>query len=81
MQMVKIQIPDRSDRAKTLGTLTVRGRVLCLPNNVFVVPEPALAVLQSLGVTYAERGRGGVDYAEKALPDSLARKTQRRATG
>jgi hypothetical protein len=81
MQMVKIQIPDRSDRAKTLGTLTLRGRVICLPNNVFVVPEPALEVLQSLGVTYDELGRGGMDYAEKALRDSLASKTQRRATG
>ena len=81
MQMVKIQIPERSDRAKTLGTLTLRGRVICLPDNIFVVPEPALEVLQSLGVAYAELGRGGMDYAEKALRDSLASKAQRRATG
>ena len=76
MQMVKIQIPDRSDRAKTLGTLTLRGRVVCLPDNVFVVPEPALQLLQSLGVTYEELGRGGLDYAEKALRDSLAAHVQ-----
>jgi hypothetical protein len=81
MQMVKIHIPDRGDRAKAVGTLTLRGRVVCLPDDVFVVPEPALEVLQSLGVTYKELGRGGLDYAEKALRDSLARKAQRRATG
>lgn len=75
MQMVKIRIPNRSDRAKTLGTLTLRGRVVCLPDNVFVVPEAALEVVQSLGVTYDELGRGGLDYAEKALRDSLASKS------
>ena len=81
MQMVKIRIPDRGDRTKALETLTLRGRVICLPDNIFVVPEPALEVLQSLGVTCKELGRGGLDYAEKALRDSLARKAQRRATG
>ena len=81
MQMVKIQIPDRSDRAKALGTLTLRGRVIGLRNNIFIVPEPALEVLDSLGVTYRELGRGGWDYAQKALRDSLTGKRQRRKTG
>jgi hypothetical protein len=72
MQMVKIQIPERAGRAKALEVLTLRGRVICLPEDVFVVPEPALKVLESLGVTYQELGRGGIDYAEKALRDSLA---------
>jgi hypothetical protein len=72
MQMVKIHISERSDRAKALETLTVRGRVICLPDDVFIVPELALAVLQSLGVAYQELERGGLDYAEKALRDSLA---------
>lgn len=72
MQMVKIQIPEREDRTKCLVELARRGRVVCLPDNVFVVPEPALALLQSLGVHHVELGRGGLDYAEKALRDSLA---------
>ena len=66
MQMVKIQIPERSDRVKALETLTLRGRMICLPDNVFIVPEPALEVLRSLGAGYQELGRGGSDYAEKA---------------
>ncbi|MBI2805167.1 MAG: hypothetical protein HYX68_09345 [Planctomycetes bacterium] len=73
MQMVKIHIPVRSDRAKALEALTVRGRVICLPENMFIVPEPALEMLQTLSVAYQELERGGFDYAEKALRDSLAR--------
>ena len=72
MQMVKIQIPERSERAKALVEAGRRGRVICLPDNVFIVPEPALALLHSLGITYQELGRGGLDYAEKALRDAAA---------
>jgi len=81
MHMVKIPIADRSDRAKALEALTLRGRVICLTDNNFIVPEPALEVLRSLGVTCEELERGGFDYAEKALRDSTASAIQRRATG
>ena len=74
MQMVKIRVPERSDRAKSLVEMARRGRVICLPDDVFVVPEPALELLQSLGVNYQELGRGGFDYSEKALRDSRAAK-------
>ncbi len=67
MQMVKIRVPERSDRARSLVELGRRGRVVCLPDDVFIVPEPAPELLQSLGVNYQELGRGGLDYAEKAL--------------
>ena len=72
MQMVKIHIPERKDRAIALEKLTLRGRVICLPDDIFIVPEPALEVLQSLTVAFKELERGGFDYAEKALRDSLA---------
>lgn len=81
MQMVKIQIPDRSERASALVEMGRRGRVICLPDEVLVVPEPALALLQSLGVGYQELGRGGIDYGEKALRDSLAAHAQRLPAG
>jgi hypothetical protein len=71
MQMVKIQIPDKSERTKAFATLIRRGRVICLPADTFIVPEPALDVLKELGVNYVELGRGGHDYAQKALRDSL----------
>jgi hypothetical protein len=81
MQMVKIHIPERSGRATALEALTLRGRVICLPDHMFIVPEPALEVLKSQGVAFHELERGGIDYAEKALRDSLAGAAQRRATG
>jgi hypothetical protein len=44
--------------------------VICLPDDVFVVHEQALDLLRSLGIKFVEQGRGGLDYAEKALRDS-----------
>jgi hypothetical protein len=72
MQMVKIQIPDKAQSARGFAALIRRGRVDCYRDDVYIVPEPALQVLQDMGVTYQELGRGGLDYAEKALRDSLA---------
>lgn len=71
MQMVKIRIASREDRSKSLVELARRGRIICLPDDEFVVPEPALDLLESLNVAYDELGRGGFDYAEKTLRDSL----------
>ena len=76
MQMVKIQIPDRDKCAKGFSALIRRGRVDCFKDNIFIVPEPALTVLQDLGVSYVELGRGGLDYAQKALRDSVAAPAQ-----
>jgi hypothetical protein len=78
MQLAKIQSPERADRVKSLPAMVRRGRVVCLPEDVFIVPEPALELLDSLGVGYQELGRGGLGYAEKALRDSITRPAQRR---
>jgi hypothetical protein len=76
VQMVKIQVPDREDCAKAFAALIRRGRVDCYPENTFIIPEPGLQVLQDLGVSYVELGRGGLDYAQKALRDSSAAPVQ-----
>ncbi|MSU80358.1 MAG: hypothetical protein EXS16_19980 [Gemmataceae bacterium] len=74
MQLIKIQIPDRQESAKALVQLSGRGRILCFADEVYIVPEPALALLSDLGITYLELGRGGLGYAEKALRDATAAK-------
>jgi hypothetical protein len=74
MQMVKIHIPDKSASAKALIELSGRGRVLCFADDVYIVPQPALDLLAKLGIGYQELGRGGLDYAEKALRDASAAK-------
>lgn len=74
--MVKIQIPDHEESARGFAAMLRRGRVDCYRDNVFIVPEPALELLQTLGITYIELGRGALDYAQKALRDSLAAPAQ-----
>lgn len=81
MQMVKIQIPDQSNRAAAMLEVSRRGRVDYYPEHVYMVPEPALEVLKQFGVAYCELGRGGFDYAEKTLRDAFAAGVQRRPAG
>jgi hypothetical protein len=76
MQMVKIQIPDRDECGKAFAALIRRGRVDCYQDNTFIIPEPGLQVLQEMGIAYLELGRGGLDYAQKALRDSSAAPVQ-----
>ena len=72
MQWIKIQIPDREECTKAFAAMIRSGRVDCYRDNVFIVPEPALELLSTLGVSYIKLGRGGLDYAQKALRDSAA---------
>ena len=81
MQMVKIQIPDKQESTRAMLELSRRGRVDCYADDVYVVPEAALDCLRGMGVHYQELGRGGIDYAEKTLRDTLAAHAQRRAAG
>lgn len=74
MQMVKIQIRDKRESAKALVEMSRRGRVDCYAEEVHIVPAPALELLTELGITYQELGRGGIDYAQKALRDASAAK-------
>ena len=75
MQMVKIQIPDRAESGRAMLEMSRRGKIDCYADEVYVVPEPALELLTSLRITYRELGRGGIDYAVKALRDACARST------
>ena len=74
MQMVKIQIPDKTESAKALVEMSRRGRVICFADDVYIVPEPVLELLSELMIAYQELGRGGFDYAEKAIRDASAAK-------
>jgi hypothetical protein len=67
MQMVKIQIPDRDDCSRAFAALIRRGRVDCYRDNTFIIPDPGLDLLREMGVSFVELGRGGLDYAQKAL--------------
>jgi hypothetical protein len=61
MQMVRIQIPNATQRGEALLALIRRGRVVCLPGDVLVVPDPALELLRTLGVSFIELGPYSID--------------------
>jgi hypothetical protein len=52
---------------KSLVEVARRGRVACLPDDVFIVPEPALELLQSLGVNYQELGQDRETLRQRAF--------------
>ena len=70
--MIKIHIPEHMDRREAILEMIRRGRMICFAQDVFVVPEPSLDVLRARRVVFEELGRGGSDFAEKALRESLA---------
>ena len=76
MQMVKIQVADRDECARAFAALIRRGRVDCYQDNTFIIPLPGLDLLQEMGISFIELGRGGLDYAQKALRDSSAAPVQ-----
>lgn len=59
MQMVKIHIPEQRNQAKAFVDLVRRGRVTCLPNDVFVVPQPALQMLRDSGIAFEQLDHEG----------------------
>jgi hypothetical protein len=81
MQMVKVQIPDRSESAKAMIEMSRRGRIDCYADDVYMIPEAMLGVLKGMGVSYRELDRGGPDNAEKTLRDTLTAHAQRRSPG
>ena len=78
MQMVKIQIPEKSESARALVALARHGRVDCYAGDVYILPESALKALAGMGIKHLELERGGPDFAEKTLRDTLAAHPQRR---
>jgi hypothetical protein len=76
--MVKIQIPDEENAGNAFAVLVRRGRIDCYRDNVFIVPEPALDVLQSISIPFIELGRGALDYAEHALSEAQRQELDRR---
>ncbi len=52
VKMVKIRIANRQESADGITRIMRRGRVVCLPDNTFIVSIPALEVLEEIGLTY-----------------------------
>ena len=67
MTSYKIKVPEGPASAKGLVAVMKRGRVICLPNETYIVPGPALEVLDGMGVSYEVISEEGLDGVVQAL--------------
>ena len=72
MKVVKIRFSDPDSAAKGIGRLMRRGKVICLPENTYVVPQQGLKILDEIPVTYEILAEEGLDYAYHTLRDPAA---------
>ena len=72
MKQYRIRIEDASQRAHGILEITKRGRVVSLRGNQFIVPEPALTLLDELKVAYELLGEDDPEDALRSLRDSAA---------
>ena len=72
---------SRQGRKRAMMAMIARGRIDCYGDNVNMVPEPALDLLKELAIMFSELERGGFDYAQRTLRDTLAAHAQRREAG
>jgi hypothetical protein len=72
MQMVKIRFPDDQSRTEGFYELMQRVRVVCLPEDEFMIPGVGLTILDQRAIPYRILEQSGLDHALKALRDSAA---------
>jgi hypothetical protein len=69
MKMVRIRFADDAESARGIASIMRRGKVVCLPENTFIVPAPAIQVLDELGVSFQVVDEEGVDGVVSSLRD------------
>ena len=72
MKMVKIKFQNPEEDAQGALELAKRFTVICLPQDIYEVPEAALAMLDELHLPYCLLETEGFDYAVRALRNALA---------
>ena len=72
MKMVKIKFQNSGEDARWALELAKRFTVICLPQDIYEVPEAALAMLDELHLPYCLLETEGFDYAVRALRNPLA---------
>lgn len=59
MQMVKIRFAEK-DKARGLVELARRVKVICLPNDEYLIAQPNLSLLDQLGLAHEILGKEGL---------------------
>ena len=76
MKMVKIKFQNPGDDACGALELAKRFAVICLPHDIYEVPETALARLDEVHLMYCIMEAEGFDYAVRALRNPLTSSLQ-----
>jgi hypothetical protein len=66
MQMVKIRFAEK-DNARGLVELARRVKVICLPDDEYLIAQPNLSLLDQLGLRYDVLGTEGFDSAIRKI--------------
>jgi hypothetical protein len=70
MQMSRIRFHDDASEAKGLVELAKRVRVICLPDDLYIIPKKSLTLLEELKIPYILIKEEGLDHALHALRNS-----------
>jgi hypothetical protein len=76
MKFMRIRMSDPETHADGFYEIMRRGRIVCLPNDTFIVPTPALQVLDDMGVTYELLNEEGWDSVVRTLRTAAAASAQ-----
>ncbi len=71
MKRVKIRFPNRDD-SKIMVEVMRRGQVICLRDETFIVPEPAIELLSELGASFENLGEVPWDHVVRTLRSAAA---------
>lgn len=69
MQMVRIRFAEQ-DKARGLVELARRVKVLCLPDDEYLIAEPNMSLMDKLGLSYEILGTEGFDSAIHKIRNS-----------
>lgn len=70
MKRIKIRFPNKEDSAVIMEVIK-RGQVICLRDETFIVPEPAIELLDELGARFENLGEVPWDHVVRTLRSSL----------
>ncbi|MBM4045410.1 MAG: hypothetical protein FJ279_09865 [Planctomycetes bacterium] len=73
MQMARIRFAEK-DRAEGLVALARRIKVVCLPDDQYLIAEANLRLLDDLGLTYEVLAVEGFDSAVRKVRNTAAAK-------
>jgi len=70
MRYARISFPSRDDGVRAVHELARDARIMSVRDGQFIVPEPAMAILQARGIVYEPHEWMTEDQVTQALRDA-----------